>query len=146
NDAEDRGIHGDGQRECQACHDRKPRSATERSRRNAQIPPEIQEPHQPKLVACLLLGRLDAAKAHICRAARLVWRHAGTDVLRGLFSDMKSDLVGQARLARGAVTKSPPPFANDLHGSEAFSTRLIARDSRFQEVISRASAFRPAAV
>src|SRR6185436_9450176 len=134
--AEDRRICADADRERQHGHRREAGMAAQRTEAVADVAREMFDEAGAKLVACALPHLLHAAESDQRLPPRLRGRHAGARVLLDLLLDMKADLVIEPIFDLTPAderTKTPQRVTEHSHNqltAVTSSTRLIARDMR----------------
>src|SRR5262249_32172976 len=98
NNAENRRVRADAERECDHCHQGETGITHQPSRAVAQVLPQILDPSHAASVAASLLRLLNSAESLASFASRLFRVHSQADVLLGLSFDVIAQLFVQFAL------------------------------------------------
>lgn len=113
-DREDRGVRADAERKQGEDADGEPDIAPQRAKRLSRVPYEVIEQRDAPCVATLVLASLDTAERAHGRPARLVGRHAGSDVFLDLTLDVVTQLVVELLLDLGPSEERAEAHPDDV--------------------------------
>src|SRR5262249_51790020 len=150
-DADDRGVRADAEREREHRHQREAGIARHPAQAVARVLSQVLEPAPAPRVAALLAQDRRVAEPPARGRVRLVGRDAGGARVRGAQVEVEAHLLGEIAVEAPSAQKHAHPAGelSQAHRSSSYavwSTRTIAPITRSNCDISAASCFFPAAV